>query len=74
MPQSGLVKAGGFGSLSRSAANTGSWASDRRAEKYKAGGELSVGLAGFARFNVALTLVWLWTAFPLGREHRLVGF
>lgn len=40
----------------------------------KAGSELSVGLAGFAWFNVALTLVWLWTASLVGKEHRRMGF
>ncbi|MFN0103252.1 MAG: NTP/NDP exchange transporter [Bryobacteraceae bacterium] len=40
----------------------------------KAGGELSVGLAGFAWFNVAMTLVWLWIASLLSREHRRMGF
>ncbi len=40
----------------------------------KAGGELSVGFAGFAWFNVGLTLVWLWIASRLGREHRRMGF
>ena len=40
----------------------------------KVGGELSVGFAGFAWFNVAMTVVWLWIASRLGREHRRMGF
>jgi AAA family ATP:ADP antiporter len=40
----------------------------------KAGAELSVGFAGFAWFNVAMTVVWLWIASRLGREHRRMGF
>jgi AAA family ATP:ADP antiporter len=40
----------------------------------KLGGELSIGFAGFAWFNVALTLIWLWIASRLGREHRRMGF
>jgi len=40
----------------------------------KVGGELSVGFAGFAWLNVGLTLVWLWIASLLGREHRRMGF
>jgi len=40
----------------------------------KAGTELSVGFAGFAWFNVAMTVGWLWIASRLGREHRRMGF
>lgn len=40
----------------------------------RVGTELSVGFAGFAWFNVGLTLVWLWIAARLGREHRRMGF
>jgi ATP:ADP antiporter, AAA family len=40
----------------------------------KLGSELSVGFAGFAWFNVALTIAWLWIASRLGREHRRMGF
>ncbi|MBL8241063.1 MAG: hypothetical protein JNM66_26815 [Bryobacterales bacterium] len=40
----------------------------------KLGGELSVGFAGFAWFNAGMTLVWLWIASRLGREHRRMGF
>jgi AAA family ATP:ADP antiporter len=40
----------------------------------KAGNELSVGLAGFAWFNVGLTIVWLWIASQLHREHRRMRF
>jgi len=40
----------------------------------KVGGELSVGLAGFAWFNVTMTVLWLWIASRLGREHRHMGF
>jgi ATP:ADP antiporter, AAA family len=40
----------------------------------KVGGELSLGIAGFAWINVGLTLAWLWVATLLGREHRRIGF
>jgi AAA family ATP:ADP antiporter len=40
----------------------------------KVGGELSIGFAGFAWFNVSMTLIWLWIAARLGREHRRMGF
>ena len=40
----------------------------------KAGGELSVGFTGFAWFNVAMTVAWLWVASRLSREHRRMGF
>jgi len=40
----------------------------------KAGSELSVGLTGFAWFNVGLTFVWLWIASQLHREHRRMKF
>jgi AAA family ATP:ADP antiporter len=40
----------------------------------KAGSELSVGFAGFAWFNVGMTIAWLWIASRLGREHRRMGF
>lgn len=40
----------------------------------KIGGELSVGFAGFAWFNVGLTMVWIWIASRLARQHRRMGF
>ena len=40
----------------------------------KVGTELSVGFSGFAWFNVAMTMVWLWIASRLGHEHRRMGF
>jgi AAA family ATP:ADP antiporter len=40
----------------------------------KAGSELSVGLTGFAWFNVTMTVLWLWIAGRLGRQHRHMGF
>jgi len=40
----------------------------------KVGNELSLGYAGFAWFNVALTIVWLGLASVLSREHRRMGF
>jgi AAA family ATP:ADP antiporter len=40
----------------------------------KIGGELSIGLTGFAWINVALTVVWLWVASALSRQHRKMGF
>jgi len=40
----------------------------------KLGSELSIGLAGFAWFNVALTAVWLGLATILSRQHRRMGF
>jgi ATP:ADP antiporter, AAA family len=40
----------------------------------RVGGELAVGFAGFAWFNVAMTVVWLWVASRLGRQHRRMGF
>ncbi len=40
----------------------------------RAGEGLSVSLSGFAWFNVALTVCWLWIAALLGREHRRMGF
>jgi AAA family ATP:ADP antiporter len=38
------------------------------------GAEFSVGFIGFAWFNVALTIVWLWIATLLSREHKKIGF
>ena len=40
----------------------------------KIGGELSISLTGFAWINVALTVVWLWVASALSRQHRKMGF
>jgi AAA family ATP:ADP antiporter len=40
----------------------------------KAGTELAAGLSGFAWLNVGLTLVWLWIASQLHREHRRMHF
>ena len=40
----------------------------------KGGSELSAGLTGFAWLNVGLTLVWLWIASQLHREHRRMKF
>ncbi|MDX1980851.1 MAG: Npt1/Npt2 family nucleotide transporter [Bryobacteraceae bacterium] len=40
----------------------------------KVGTEIGAGLAGFAWFNVALTLGWLWIAARLSREHRRLSF
>jgi AAA family ATP:ADP antiporter len=40
----------------------------------KAGTELSVGFTGFAWFNVGMTIVWLWIASQLHREHRRMRF
>jgi AAA family ATP:ADP antiporter len=40
----------------------------------KVGTEIGAGLAGFAWFNVALTLAWLWIAARLGRDHRRLSF
>ncbi|MEO7649365.1 MAG: Npt1/Npt2 family nucleotide transporter [Bryobacteraceae bacterium] len=40
----------------------------------KAGNEISLGLAGFAWINVGLTIVWLWIAMQLHRQHRRMGF
>jgi ATP:ADP antiporter, AAA family len=40
----------------------------------KVGNELSIGLMGFAWFNVVLTVVWLGLAALLSREHRRMGF
>ncbi len=40
----------------------------------KAGSELGAGLAGFAWFNVTLTVLWLWIASLLAREQRKLSF
>ncbi len=40
----------------------------------KIGGELHISLAGFAWFNVAMTLIWLWIASRLRAEHRRMNF
>jgi AAA family ATP:ADP antiporter len=40
----------------------------------KVGNELSIGFTGFAWLNVGLTVVWLWIASRLYREHRRMGF
>ena len=40
----------------------------------KGGTELSIGVTGFAWINVGLTIVWLWIASLLHREHRRMGF
>ena len=39
----------------------------------KMGNELTMGFSGFAWFNVAMTLVWLWVAGRLRAEHRRLG-
>jgi AAA family ATP:ADP antiporter len=40
----------------------------------RAGAELSIGFTGFAWINAGLTVVWLWVASAVGREHRRMGF
>ncbi|MBI4903104.1 MAG: translocase [Acidobacteria bacterium] len=40
----------------------------------KVGNELSLGLTGFAVVNVGLTMVWLWLASSLNREHKKMRF
>lgn len=40
----------------------------------KVGSEISLGLAGFAWVNVGLTIVWLWLATRLNREHKRMRF
>ncbi|HEU0122185.1 MAG TPA: Npt1/Npt2 family nucleotide transporter [Bryobacteraceae bacterium] len=45
-----------------------------QAAMVRIGHEVSVGFAGFAWLNVGLTLVWLWVASLLSREHRKMGF
>jgi ATP:ADP antiporter, AAA family len=40
----------------------------------KMGAELQLATAGFAWLNVGFTLVWLWIATRLDREHRRLSF
>lgn len=40
----------------------------------KAGNDLSASVAAFAWFNLGLTIVWLWIAAQLHREHRRMRF
>lgn len=40
----------------------------------KVGAELSLGFTGFAWINAGLTVLWIWVAVSVGRQHRKMGF